>query len=137
MSKTLRINYTISKKSVDNTGHLPFIPILLSFTNQKVLTSGLLDTGSTINVMPFSIGLELGLKWDKMNTKIPLTGNLSTSEAFGVVIKGKIDDFKTTNLVFAWTKNDQIPLILGQTNFFQEYNVCFFRSEFFFEIKEK
>jgi hypothetical protein len=87
--------------------------------------------------MPFSLGLDLGLEWDKMDVKIPLTGNLSGSEAFGVVIKGQVEDFETTNLVFAWTQNDKIPLILGQTNFFQEYNVCFFRSKFFFEIKER
>ncbi|CDM93534.1 hypothetical protein SPLC1_S050450 [Arthrospira platensis C1] len=40
-------------------------------------------------------------------------------------------------MVFAWTKNLDTSLILGQTNFFMEFEVCFYRSRMEFEVKPK
>lgn len=137
MDESLRIPYTLTKRARGSTGLLPFLPISLIFGNQKVETIGLLDSGSTINVLPHSLGLSLGLEWEKQKTSVPLTGNLVEVEAVGVVIFSQIGDFQQRRLVFAWAKSDQMPLILGQTNFFQEFTVCFFRSELAFEVKQK
>ncbi|MDJ0635634.1 MAG: hypothetical protein QNJ34_20775 [Xenococcaceae cyanobacterium MO_188.B29] len=49
----------------------------------------------------------------------------------------KIGDFPVTRLVFAWVNRPSIPLILGQTNFFLEFDVCFYRSRLEFEINPK
>jgi hypothetical protein len=38
-------------------------------------------------------------------------------------------------LVFAWTRADNIPVILGQINFFLTFDVCFFRGESIFEVR--
>jgi hypothetical protein len=40
-------------------------------------------------------------------------------------------------LVFAWTKAVQVPLILGQVNFFMEFDVCFYRSQLYFAVSPK
>ncbi|NER98249.1 MAG: hypothetical protein F6J86_31225 [Symploca sp. SIO1B1] len=40
-------------------------------------------------------------------------------------------------LAFAWTSSLKAPLILGQTNCFMEFDVCFYRSKMEFEIKPK
>ncbi|HRE48440.1 MAG TPA: hypothetical protein PLD47_12010 [Aggregatilineales bacterium] len=40
-------------------------------------------------------------------------------------------------LVFAWTHVKNIPLILGQVNFFAESDVCFFSAQKIFEIGTK
>jgi hypothetical protein len=40
-------------------------------------------------------------------------------------------------LAFAWVKNNQVPLILGQTNFFLEFDICFYRSQLEFEIQPR
>ncbi|GAP99242.1 hypothetical protein [Leptolyngbya sp. NIES-2104] len=37
-------------------------------------------------------------------------------------------------LAFAWTQSAQVPLILGQTNFFREFEICFERSRQTIEI---
>jgi len=40
-------------------------------------------------------------------------------------------------LAFAWAKTDTVPLILGQVNFFLEFDVCLFRSRAVFEVRSK
>jgi hypothetical protein len=49
----------------------------------------------------------------------------------------QIGEFSPTELVFAWVKSPNVPLILGQTNFFLEFDVCFYRSIAEFEINPK
>ncbi|BAT52745.1 hypothetical protein NOS3756_16860 [Nostoc sp. NIES-3756] len=49
----------------------------------------------------------------------------------------EIADFAAVNLVFAWVRSPNVLLILGQTNFFLEFDVCFYRSQLEFEVKPK
>jgi len=37
--------------------------------------------------------------------------------------------------VFAWTRQDNVPLLLGQVNFFEEFDVSFHRARRHFEIE--
>lgn len=48
---------------------------------------------------------------------------------------GEIQGFAPVNLAFAWVQSDKVPLILGQTNFFMKFDVCFYRSLLEFEIR--
>ncbi len=66
-----------------------------------------------------------------------LAGNLGNSRAHPLFILAYIADFPPTRLAFAWTKVENAPLILGQTNFFMEFDVCFFRSQSRFGIRMK
>jgi hypothetical protein len=50
---------------------------------------------------------------------------------------GEIGDFAPVRLAFAWVKTNQVPLILGQTNFFMEFDICFYRSTLEFEIQPR
>jgi hypothetical protein len=40
-------------------------------------------------------------------------------------------------LAFAWTQAEELPLILGQVNFFMVFEVCFFRTQSRFELKKR
>jgi hypothetical protein len=42
-----------------------------------------------------------------------------------------------TRLAFAWSQSDSVPVILGQMNFFLEFDVCFYRSQLEFEIRPR
>ena len=48
-----------------------------------------------------------------------------------------IGDFAPVRLAFAWVNYANAPLILGQTNFFMEFDVHFYRSRLEFEIEPK
>lgn len=89
----------------------------------------LLDTGASVNVLPYEIGLQLGAVWEEQTVPIALSGNLANNQARGVVLSGKVANFTPILLAFAWTQSNDAPLILGHMNFFAEFNVCFYRHE--------
>jgi hypothetical protein len=49
----------------------------------------------------------------------------------------EIGELPAVRLAFAWVRESGVPLILGQTNFFMEFDVCFYRSRLEFEVKPK
>ena len=51
--------------------------------------------------------------------------------------RAEIGDFAPVRLAFAWVQSPNAPLILGQTNFFMEFEVCFYRSSLEFEGKPR
>lgn len=101
----------------------------------KLLVS--VDSGATVNVLPYELGLQLGVVWDDRKAVIQLAGNLSNQPAMPFFATAQIGDFAPIELVFAWVSSLNAPLILGQTNFFLEFDVCFYRSKSEFEIKPK
>lgn len=136
MNKSQRFSYQQINQKIGAASYLPFLPLTLINNNNILTVSGLLDTGSTVNVLPYNIGLQLGLEWEKQTISMNLTGNLANYESKAVLLKGKINDYPPVNLAFAWTKANNLSLILGQVNFFLEFDVCFYRSQLFFEVKK-
>jgi len=118
-------------------GRIPYMPLLLSYKGSSLSVSAMLDTGASVNVLPYEIGIRLGAVWEHQTTKLELTGNLAKSEARVIVLNGKVSRFKPVRLAFAWTQAENIPVILGQVNFFLEFDVCFFSSQAIFEIAPK
>lgn len=92
----------------------------------------MLDTG-TINVLPYFVGIELGCIWERQTTSLNLTSNLVQYEARILLLQIAIA-FEPVQFVFARTKAENVPLILGQVNFFREFDVCFHRSQPYFEV---
>jgi hypothetical protein len=113
---------------------LPTIPLTLSHAGFSVPANVLLDSGSTVNLLPYDIGLQLGAIWEEQTVRLPLAGNLAKVEARGLFVQVQIGNLEPVRLAFAWIKASQVPLILGQTNFFREFDVCFQRSRYMIEI---
>jgi len=113
---------------------LPTIPITLSHAGFSVSANALLDTGSAVNLLPYDIGLRLGVIWEEQTVRLPLAGNLAKVEARGVFVYVQIGNLEPVRLAFAWAQSSQMPLILGQTNFFREFDVCFQISRCTIEI---
>ena len=137
MTNIQKFAYQQINEKIGAASYVPLVPITLIYNNKFLTVSGLLDTGATVNVLPYNIGLQLGLEWEKQTISMNLTGNLANYECHAVLLTGKINDFPSVNLAFAWTKADNLSLILGQVNFFLEFDVCFYRSQLLFEIKPK
>jgi hypothetical protein len=119
------------------TSLMPLLPLVLSQDGQQLSAVGLLDTGAAVNVLPYSLGEQLGLLWNQQQSPLALSGNLARLPSFGIIVSAVIANFAPVRLVFAWTQSDDVPLILGQTNFFMEFDTCFFRSLLEFEVKPK
>jgi hypothetical protein len=116
---------------------VPCLPIQLSLRQRTVSALALLDTAAAISVLPYDVGRQLGAVWEEQTTTLELTGNLAEQEARALVLFATVGAFPPVRLAFAWTKSDTAPLLLGQMNFFMEFNVCFFRSQAIFEVKPK
>ncbi len=112
----------------------PMLPLTL-VAARSVAVSALLDTGAAVNVLPYASGVELGFDWAQQTTSVKLSGNLSIVEARAIVVSAVLGSFAPVRLAFAWASVDTVPVILGQVNFFLEFDVCFFRSRGAFEIR--
>src|ERR1700680_2868639 len=102
---------------------MPYLPITLALGPQLVSASGLVDTGSAISAMPYALGTQLGAVWEQQATPLKLNGNLAGLEARALLVTAAVGQFAPVRLVFAWARVDQIPVILGQMNFFMEFDV--------------
>jgi len=116
---------------------VPRLPLTLSYGEKSIAVSGLLDTGASINVLPYSVGCELGAIWEDQRFSVQLAGNLAPVEAKGLAVTAQIGDFAPVTMVFAWSQTDDVPVLLGRMNFFLEFDVCFYRSQLSFEVRPK
>jgi len=57
------------------------------------------------------------------------------AEARAVLVSAAVAGFAPVRLAFAWARVDNVPVILGQINFFLEFDVCFFRARQLFEVR--
>jgi hypothetical protein len=133
----MKFQYSISNPTQNEFDRLPRLPLFLYREECEVEVVGLVDSGATVNVLPYEMGIELGGVWDDRRAIIQLAGNLSNLPAMPFSARAKIGEFAPTELLFAWVQRPNIPLILGQTNFFLEFDVCFYRSRSEFEIRPK
>lgn len=114
---------------------MPFLPINLAREGASIDTFGLVDTGASVNVLPYAIGQQLGLVWDDQRVGVTLSGNLGREPAKAVLLDATVAPFEAVRLAFAWSASNDAPLILGQTNFLMEFDACFHRSRLEFEIR--
>ncbi len=137
MRNAERYPFVSSDTALGEASFRPYLPFTLVHQQDSLPVSGLLDTGASVNVLPYSVRVELGYEWEQQTTALSLTGNLAQFEARVVLVQAIVGQFKPVQLVFAWTQATNVPLILGQVNFFMEFNVCFYRSQLQFEVNLK
>jgi hypothetical protein len=133
----MRFPYLTADPSQSALDSLPRLPLMLRYGQQPITEVGLVDSGATVNVLPYSLGIRLGAVWDDRKATIRLAGNLGNFPAMPLVVTAEIGDFAPVRLAFAWIQAEKVSLILGQMNFFMEFDVCFFRSKFEFEVNPK
>ncbi len=129
--------FVVADPAFGEASRLPYMPMTLRLQEREVSVSALLDTGSAVNVLPYEAGLQLGAVWERPTTTVRLTGNLANEPARVLTLMGSVGSLPPVRLVFAWTRAPGVPVILGQVNFFMEFDVCFFRSQSRFEVNVK
>ena len=137
MRDAQRFSFTEGFDAFGISDALPQMPLTLMYRDSEVEVLALLDTGASVNVLPYSVGLQLGAVWEEQTTSVTLAGNLASIEARGLLVSAQIGDFDAVRLVFAWSQSDEALLLLGRMNFFLEFDVCFCRSQLVFEVRPK
>jgi len=118
----------------------PRLDMTLAHGEKSLEVFGLVDSGSTVNVLPYSLGIALGSDWNSQPVVPGLAGSLRDVEVRAVDVFAFHRELTTHHpirLIFAWAKSDNVPVIFGQMNFFIESNVCFYRSQSVFEVSLK
>jgi hypothetical protein len=128
--------YVPRDPSLANASLAPMLPLTL-IGSQHVATTGLLDSGAAVNVLPYTLGVQLGFVWDQQTRSVELSGNLASVEARVIVLSVVVGSFPPVRLAFGWAQTDEVSIILGQVNFFMEFDVCFFRNRGVFEVRPK
>jgi hypothetical protein len=106
MGDAQQFNFTEGFDTFGVPDALPQLPLSLSYRGTAVEVVALLDTGASVNVLPYSVGIKLGAVWDEQRTSVTLAGNLATVEARGLLVSAQIGDFEPVRLVFAWSLSD-------------------------------
>ena len=138
----IRYAYTSSQGFAGVPGMLPFVTATFLRTNAfqhiaaRLTLPALVDSGATVNVLPFDIGERLGFVWDETHHDPPLVGTISGAPALGVKLFVKVGDLVPVQLAFGWSEipSTRLPCILGQTNFFDEFYVDFRKPHGYFDI---
>lgn len=137
MFKGRRYRFQRKRDELGALANVPYLPLRLNYGDRSVEVMGLLDTGASVNVLPYPIGIQLGAIWEEQQMSMNLAGNLARAEARGLLVWATVGDFEPVRLAFAWTRANNIPILLGRTNFLTEFDVCFYGSQLAFEICPK
>ncbi len=130
----MRFRYSTTDPAQTEYDSLPRVTLILTNGSNSVEVLGLVDSGATVSVLPYGIGLRLGMRWDERKAVIPLSGSLGNIPAAPAFALATIGDLPVVRLAFAWAREEKVPLILGQSNFFMEFDVHFYRSRLEFEV---
>lgn len=134
----MRFAYTAVSSFPGNV--MPRLILELRRYNREISVDALVDTGSSLNLMPYSAGLALGGDWDTAPDLPPLVGALGKIKARGLLVTYAhpiVTNGEPVELLFGWAENDLVPVLLGQMNFFRHFDVCFFLADGYFEVTRK
>jgi hypothetical protein len=112
-------------------GLLPFAQVILISRISGFRGDALLDSGATVSVLPHSVGITLGFDWHAERPLLPLGGNLAKHEAKSVLLQVALEGFPPQLMSFAWSRSESVPIILGQRNFFDVFDVRSSEAKYF------
>ncbi|MCY7376429.1 MAG: hypothetical protein LH472_10715 [Pyrinomonadaceae bacterium] len=78
MAEPRRFSYLAVNGANRPADFAPYLPLTLSRNGISVDVSGLVDSGASVNVLPYRIGLELGAVWEQQTIDFELGGNLAS-----------------------------------------------------------
>ena len=64
---------------------MPDLPLVLRHQFRMLSGVGLVDSGASISVLPYSLGLQLGFDWNNQKAHITLGGTLAHVGARGIL----------------------------------------------------
>jgi len=63
MRNAERYPFVSSDAALGEARFRPYLPFVLVYQQVSVTSSALLDTGASVNVLPYSTGVKLGYEW--------------------------------------------------------------------------
>jgi len=128
MAELLSFPYIRSTEYVDDQVVRPFIPVSIKYREKSIDTMAMLDSGADTSILPHAVGLALGADWSRQPDLWHLEGFGGELETKKLVFDLVIGNWHPLRIRFGWTNNNDVPVLLGQLNFFHVVDICFYRS---------
>ncbi len=128
MAESLSFPYILSTEYVDDQVTRPFIPVSIRYHGNSVDTMAMLDSGADTSILPYAMGLALGAEWSRQPDLWHLEGFGGELETKKLVVDLIIGDWHPLRILFGWASANDVPVLLGQLNFFYLVDICFYRS---------
>lgn len=113
-NKFAQFLYSASDASFQEFDNLPRLPLILQYENKAVEVVGLIDSGATVNVLPYQLGIELGAVWIEHNLAIGRKPwQYSCPSCFGTHCR-----FSADKVGFCLDKGRKCPIDFGTNQFF-------------------
>jgi hypothetical protein len=103
---------------------MPYAWVRLSFGRSYWDDWALIDSGAEVNVIPYKVGIGLGLSWDDWENG-PTVGGSAAGQTKTVELTVNIGTFAQVPLTFCWFNHDKVKILFGQQNFFENFAVYF------------
>jgi hypothetical protein len=69
MTSSERFPYVSRDPTLGMASLAPMAPLTF-VARENIVTTGLVDSGAAINVLPFALGIQLGFEWDKQTSVV-------------------------------------------------------------------
>ena len=116
---------------------MPYVPVLLRLGTRVESVTALIDSGAAVSVLPYDVGIRLGADWNALTVRLSLTGNLAAQPAKALAVELVVSSLPAVPMVFAWSLDPNVPVILGQLWFFDAFDIRFCRSRNTIEIEPR
>ena len=113
----------------------PLLPLSLEHGRVSLDVVGLVDSGATISVLPYDVGVQLGFSWNRLKNSVQIGGALSPNLGKMLYLTARISTLQPVQLAFAWIKSNSCPVVLGLANFLFHFDVFLSRRHSYFEIQ--
>lgn len=90
MRNAQRFNFTEGLDTFGVPDALPQLPLSLTYRGLSVEVLALLDTGASVNVLPYRVGIQLGATWEEQTTSVIVAGKLASVEARVLLISPRL-----------------------------------------------
>jgi len=134
MAESHSFPYILSTEYVDDQVVRPFIPVSIRNHGNSIDTMAMLDSGADTSILPYEMGLALGVDWSRQPDLWHLEGFGGQLETKKLVVDLVIGNWHPLRILFGWTNNNDVPVLLGQLNFFHLVDICFYRSRQLVEL---
>ncbi len=108
-------------RQMSDDSYMPMVWVRLGLKHELL---ALVDSGASVNVLPHSIGLQLGLDWDSALDGPEIGGSVAGASK-KVKLLLKIREFDPLEMEFCWLVHDRARVILGHDDFLKNFDVCF------------
>lgn len=128
MADGLIVPYITNPRFADDDIARPFVPVILRLGGNEIQELAMIDSGADVSVLPYRVGVNLGALWEDQDEVLVVAGLTEDLESRDITLNLTIGTLPRIMVPFAWTARDDLPVILGQSGFFSQFDICFFRS---------